>query len=128
MDQGPKQAIVDPPHEPIASGVQAATFRVIFTRPTRAIPVDKEARIQQLRGVFEDATKVTSRYILADVIDCKNGREAFCITFNTNPSHPMAHDAIKSVIDSLTPEKIKAIVADGTGLDPRRISVEEKQT
>ncbi|OGY46154.1 MAG: hypothetical protein A3J62_00605 [Candidatus Buchananbacteria bacterium RIFCSPHIGHO2_02_FULL_38_8] len=112
---------------PIKTAIPHKTFRLIFNRPRTALNVPVKARIEQLREIFHEATRLFEGYIIADIILCPNNIERFCITFTTAPEHRLADANIRQVVDRLTPELVKEIVVDGTGIDPRRIEVEQKE-
>lgn len=110
---------------PLGTATPHKTFRLIFRRPETAIEIPISQRIEQLRRILLIATKISENYILADIVECPNGLERFCLTFTTDPQYPMAYTTVKEVVSRLNPQLIKDIVVDGTGLDPRRIEVEE---
>jgi len=121
---------LDSLREPI-TGKEAkleATFRLTFNRPKFAIEVSPEARANQLRLILQEQTKITARCIKADVVIGQGrDKETFCITFRAPQDHPIAEQLVTEAINQMNPEKLKEIVSDGTGLDPRRIKTEKEE-
>ena len=109
---------------PHPSAIALRKFRVTLCRPPEAYPIDKQERVDQLRRILTHYTKISTRFISANVEICSIPCEAYCITFTTAPE-VMLDDAIRQQVSHLTTQQIRIFICEQTGIWPRFLQVKE---
>ena len=105
--------------------VDVKTFRIILSRAEHAQEISKEARIEQLRIIFAEATGLSGCYVVGEIIPCEQHQEAFCITFTTDPTIKMVAENTQRAMKFFQPKQLVQYISRMTSLSVDCITIEE---